>query len=191
MTQFSLFGAAAAEPEPADLDGLLLAGGGWVRGNGGARVSVVVADRWRADALRAEFEALGLGADDAVVAASSGFGVRTAFDQRLLPHAARWTRGANQGLPRDFRLGAVGLRLWAIAVGRRDEAGYVLATADDENPVHQAAGGELSRLGVAAVSLGRRGGPGWRVTSARRLRRLAELLGPAPDGAGDGWPPGS
>ena len=39
MTQFSLFGAAAAEPARADLDGLLLAGGQWVRSPAGARLS--------------------------------------------------------------------------------------------------------------------------------------------------------
>ena len=79
-----------------------------------------------------------------------------------------------------------GLRLWAIAGGRMDQAGYVLVTADD--PVHHAAGAQLARLGLAAVSLSSRGGPGWRITSARRLRRLAELLGEPPDGAGPDWP---
>ena len=48
MTQFSLFGAAVAEPCVDDLDGVLLAGGHWVRSGTGARLSVVVADRWRA-----------------------------------------------------------------------------------------------------------------------------------------------
>ncbi|MBE7190261.1 MAG: hypothetical protein INR67_18375, partial [Jatrophihabitans endophyticus] len=56
----------------------------------------------------------------------------------------------------------------------------------------QVAGAALARLGVAAVSLARsrsgRGGPGWRVTSGRRLRRLVELVGPPPPGAGDDWP---
>ncbi|SHG09605.1 hypothetical protein SAMN05443575_1358 [Jatrophihabitans endophyticus] len=192
MTQFSLFGAAAATPTLDDLDGLLLAGGGWVRSGPGARVSVVVADRWRADALCAAFAELDVVGSDAVVTASSGFGARTAFSPALLPHAQRWTRGAGQGLPRSFRLGPGGLRLWAVAAGRRDEAGYLLATAAGDDPthhaIHLAAGAQLSQLGVAAVSLGARGGPGWRVTSSRRLRRLVELLGPAPDGAGTAWP---
>jgi hypothetical protein len=43
---------------------------------------------------------------------------------------------------------------------------------------------------VAAVSLAQRGGPGWRVTSDKRLRRLAELLGPAPAGGEQHWPTG-
>lgn len=188
MTQFSLFGAEAAAPALEDLDGLLLAGGDWVRSAAGARASVVVTDRWRADALTEAFADRGVGGTDAVVATANGFGVRTAFSPALLEHAARWTRGANRGLPAGFRLAPGGLRLWAVAAGRRVEAGYLLETVPADDPVHQAAGAQLSRLGVAAVSLAQRGGPGWRVTSARRLRRLVELIGPAPSGAGADWP---
>lgn len=193
MTQFSLFGAEAAAPVLDDLDGLLLAGGKWVRSGAGARLSVVVADRWRADALAQAFADRGVAGDDAVVKAAiadaaGGFAVRTAFSAQLTGHAARWTRGANQGLPAGFQLGAGGLRLWALAAGRRDGVGYLLATAHPDDPIHQAAGAQLARLGVAAVSLAQRGGPGWRVTSARRLRRLVELLGPQPAGGGSDWP---
>ena len=188
MTQFSLFGAEAATPEVADLDGLLLAGGHWARSTAGARLSVVVADEWRAAALATAFAERGVGGEDAIVAAAAGFGVRTAFTPVLTEHAARWTRGANVGLPAGFRLTAGGLRLWAIAAGRADDAGYLLATPDPDDAMHRAAGAQLSRLGVAAVSLGQRGGPGWRVTSARRLRRLVELVGPPPVGAAEAWP---
>ncbi len=188
VTQFSLFGAEAASPELADLDGVLLAGGHWVRSPAGARLSVVVADRWRAEALAAAFGERDAGGPDAIVAAASGFGVRTAFSPQLTDYAARWTRGANEGLPAGFRLGAGGLRLWAIAAGRRDDVGYLLATAEPDDPIHRAAGAQLSRLGVAAVSLAQRGGPGWRVTSAKRLRRLVELLGPPPPGGEPDWP---
>ncbi len=186
MTQFSLFGAEATGPTLGDLDGILLAGGRWVRSGAGARLSVVVDAQWRADALNAVFTELGVGGDDPVVPAAVGLGVRTAFSADLLPHAARWTRGANQGLPAGFALAAAGLRLWALATGRRDEAGYLLATSDEV--VHVAAGAQLSRLGVAAVSLTGRGRPAWRVTSARRLRRLVELLGAPPPGAEEQWP---
>jgi hypothetical protein len=75
-----------------------------------------------------------------------------------------------------------------VAAGRRDDAGYLLATAQPDDPIHQAAGAQLSRLGVAAVSLAQRGGPGWRITSDKRLRRLVELLGPAPTGGERHWP---
>lgn len=188
MTQFSLFGAEAASPDIVDLDGVLLAGGHWARSHAGARLSVVVADRWRADALAAAFAERGVAANDGIVPAEAGFGVRTAFSPELVEQAARWTRGANLGLPAGFRLDATGLRLWAIAAGRRDDVGYLLATAEPDDAIHRAAGAQLARLGVAAVSLAQRGGPGWRVTSARRLRRLVELVGAPPADAEQDWP---
>jgi hypothetical protein len=187
MTQFSLFGAEATTPALADLDGLLLGGGHWVRSPAGARLSVVVADRWRADAVAAAFATLEVGGPEPIVATPSGFGVRSGFAERLREHAVRWTRGANEGVPAGFQLGPGGLRLWAIAAGRRDEVGYLLATAEPDDPMHRVAGAQLSRLGVAAVSLAR-GGPGWRVTSSRRLRRLVELVGPPPADGSDDWP---
>jgi hypothetical protein len=188
MTQFSLFGAAAAEPSLADLDGILLAGGHWVRAAGRARLSVVVADRWRADALREEFVVRAVADAEPIVAAEGGHGVRTAFTADLMPSAVRWTRGANEGPPAGFALSAGGLRLWAIAAGRNDEVGYLLATAEPDDAVHLAGGAQLSRLGAPGVSISYRGGPGWRVTSAKRVRRLYELLGPPPEGAAGDWP---
>jgi hypothetical protein len=87
-------------------------------------------------------------------------------------------------------LSASGLRLWAIATGRSDESGYLLGVADPDGELHRAAGSQLAKLGVAAVDVGVRGGPGWRITSAKRLRRFAELIGEAPEGAGTDWPLG-
>ena len=190
MTQYSLFGAAVAEPALGDLDGLLVAGAQWVRSGSGARLSVVVADRWRADTLAADFERLGIAGPDAVVPAEAA-GPPSAFAPPSAPHS-RPTPSAGPaapagGCPADFRLGVGGLRAWAIAAGRTDEGGYLLATQTDDEPLHRIAGGQLARLGVTAVSLGRRGGPGWRVTSTRRLRRLVELLGPPPTADAD-WP---
>ena len=185
--QFSLFGAAAAEPTVADLDGVLLAGGHWVRSGDTARLSVVVADRWRADALADAFALRGVGDDDPIVDAEEGFGVRTAFSGELLASALRWTRGAREEPPQDFALTAGGLRLWAVATGRRDDVGYLLATAEADDAIHLSGGAQLSRLGVAAVSIGR-GGPGWRVTSLKRLRRLTELVGEPPCGGAENWP---
>jgi hypothetical protein len=193
VTQFSLFGAEAAAPTRDDLDGLLLAGSQWVRSANGARLSILVADRWRAEALDAAFVERAVAADDAIGDLGDRFTVRTAFTPDLAPSAARWTRGARLGVPGDFQLGAGGLRLWTIAAGRRDGAGYLLATpaADADAVLHRVAGAQLARLGVAAVALSQRPGPGWRVTSARRLRRLAELVGAAPSGAGSDWPAGA
>lgn len=188
MTQFSLFGAAVAEPSLDDVEGVLLGGGHWVRSDAGARLSVVVAHRWRADALAVAFAARGLGCADAVVAAETGFAARTAFHRDLIDAATRWTRGANEAAPPGFALTPGGLRLWTIAAGHPDDVGYLLATADPDDPVHFVGGAQLSRLGVAAVSISSRGGSGWRVTSVKRTRRLVELLGEPPAGAEGAWP---
>ncbi|PZS19241.1 MAG: hypothetical protein DLM57_04390 [Pseudonocardiales bacterium] len=188
MTQFSLFGAAVAEPTLDDLDGVLLAGGHWARSAAGARLSVVVAERWRADALAAAFAARGVGCPDTVVSATGGFAARTAFHADLVDAAARWTRGANEGPPASLVLTPGGLRLWVIAAGQPDDVGYLLASADPDDAVHLAGGAQLARLGLAAVSISSRGAPGWRVTSVKRIRRLVELLGEAPPGAGQTWP---
>ncbi|MGI8762261.1 MAG: hypothetical protein ACR2LF_13390 [Jatrophihabitantaceae bacterium] len=120
--------------------------------------------------------------------AAGAFAVRTAFAAELTPLAARWTRGANEAPPPDLVLTPGGLRLWVVANGRREDAGYLLATAEPDDATHLAAGAQLSRLGLAAVSISNRARPGWRVTSARRIRRLVELLGPPPLGAGRDWP---
>lgn len=188
MTQFSLFGAAVAEPALDDLGGVMLAGGHWVRSPAGARLSVVVRDRWRADALAVAFTVLGVGCPDAVVDAEGGFAARTAFHLDLVPSATNWTRGANEAPPPDFALASGGLRLWAVTAGEPDEVGYLLATAAADDAVHLAGGAQLSRLGLAAVSVSSRTGPGWRVTSIKRIRRLVELLGEPPQGAELNWP---
>ncbi len=197
MSQFSLFGAAAADPSLDDLDGVLLAGGHWARAPGTARLSVVVAHRWRADALAAEFALRGVPDPDPVVPAAEGWSARTAFAADLVPAALRWSHGANEGPPTGLVVTPAALRLWTMAAGFQDETGYLLGTArpdaryraDRHYEIHAAAGAQLSRLGLAAVSIGvRGGGPGWRLTSLKRLRRFAELIGAAPDGAGADWP---
>lgn len=189
--QFSLFGAEAADPVLEDLDGLLLAGGAWVRNGDGsaARLSVLVAEQWRVGALRAEFTARSL-ASDTAPAPGELIAVRTEFTDVLSGHAARWTVGASMRPPAKLTLTASGLRLWALAAGKVDDAGYLLLMDSPDPVLHRRAGGELARLGVAAVDVGVRIGPGWRVTSARRLRRLAELVGEAPLGASGDWPLG-
>ena len=189
--QFSLFGAEAADPLVEDLDGVLLAGGDWVRTDAGsaARLSVLVAEQWRARALQSEFADRGL-ASDTAEAPGGLIAVRTEITPRLGPHAQRWTRGAYLRPPADLALSASGLRLWAIAAGRAEEGGYLLRMADLDGALHRVAGAQLARLGVTAVEVGSRSGAGWRVTSVKRLRRLAELIGAPPDGSGRDWPGG-
>jgi hypothetical protein len=191
MSQFSLFGAEAAQPSVEDVDGVMLAGGQWVRGSGTARLSVLVADRWRADALAVEFAQRAPADPDAVVAANEGYSVRTGFSADLGTQAARWLHGAREEPPPGLSLTPGGLRLWTIVTGRPDGSGYLLGTARADPAVHLAAGAQLARLGLAAVAIGGRGASGWRITSARRLRRFTEIVGAAPDCAGPDWPGGS
>lgn len=196
--QFSLFGAAAIEPSRADLDGLLLAGAQWVRSGSTdlsradvpaerARLSILVAPGWRAPALVEELARREL--DGEVAQAEGGLiTVRTPFRSDLVAPARRWTRGALTAPPPGLVLSPGGLRLWAIAAGRMADAGYLLGTSALDHPTHRAAGAQLAAVGLAAVSVGGRGGPGWRITGIKRVRRLGELLGEAPDGAGRDWP---
>lgn len=194
--QFSLFGAAVAEPTRADLDGLLLAGGHWVRattdGTERARLSVLVDELWRANALETEFEIRSLPAEHLGADGGSSDGglraVRTGFRTDLVASAARWTRGARTAPPTDLALSAGGLRLWAIASGHRDDAGYLLGTGPTDNPVYRSAGSQLARHGLAAVGVGERGRPGWRITGIKRLRRFAELIGEPPPDSAPHWP---
>lgn len=189
--QFSLFGAAVAEPTRADLDGLLLAGAQWVRATTGgverARLSILVEHLWRVTALEDELKVRGLAAER-VDAEGGRQAVRTAFRADLTAAAGRWTRGAHTAPPADLALTVGGLRLWAIATGRRDDAGYLLGTGPTDQPTYRSAGSQLARLGLAAVGVGERGRPGWRITGAKRLRRFAELLGEAPAGSDGHWP---
>jgi hypothetical protein len=189
--QFSLFGAEVAEPTRADLDGLVLAGGWWVRSTAAgaeqARLSVLVDDEWRVGALQDELLRRDL-PGEAAPAENGLRAVRTDFRADLIDAALRWAKGARFAPPADLQLEPGGLRLWTIASGHRDDSGYLLGTADIESPIHRAAGGQLAALGLPAVGVGERGRPGWRITGQKRLRRFAELLGEPPPGAVAHWP---
>lgn len=193
--QFSLFGAESVAPTLDDLAGVLLAGGHWVRRGDAvpgsvrpARLSVLVEDQWRQDALVAELRTRGLTGE--AVQENGRRAARTGFEPALGEMAAGWIRGASIAPPTDLVLSAGGLRLWAICAGRQDEAGYLLPTASHDDPAHRVAGAQLARLGLAGVSLGERGGPGWRIIGTKRLHRLAEIVGAPPLGSGSAWPRG-
>lgn len=196
--QFSLFGAAAIEPSRADLDGLLLAGAQWVRSGSTdvmrpeasaerARLSVLVSAGWRVPALVAEFDRREL-AGEIADAPGELVAVRTPFRSDLVAAAQRWTRGALLAPPPGLVLSPGALRLWAVAAGRVDDVGYLLGTPALDHPVHRAGGAQLAAVGLAAVSIGERGGPGWRITGIKRVHRLGELVGEPPDGAERDWP---
>ena len=191
MRQLSLFSAGVRPPSVDDLDGLLVGPAHVVRRGGTARVSVLLPhpDRWRVEALLAGLDVLSLGGD--TVEDELGVTVRTRFAAELATLAARWTRGAVTTAPSDLVLDGPRLRWWCLAAGYADPLGFVLILGDDE-ATWARAGAALATAGVAATFVrprlpGRLEHEAYRVVGARRLARLAELVGPAPRGA-DGWP---
>ena len=180
--QLSLFGVEARPASPLDLEGLLAGAGQVVRMGGTARVSIVVADAWRARALVREAAARGLAATCEKATVEGHIGVRTAYSSALAPLGTAWLRGAVKHPPPGFALDGRRLRLWAIAAGSAEKGMYMLqlGTSDDE-PLWQSIGGALAAAGLPAILLGpRAGGPAYRIVGRRRLARLAELIGDPP-----------
>lgn len=178
MAQLSFFSAEANAPKLTDLAGLLCAHGQTVSfGTTAARLSVVVDQPWRAEAIaRACAER---GVETELTTSDEGNPlVRTAFRADLLPLASAWTRGAVKSVPPGLALDGAVLRLWALAAGRWMEGGYLLGLDPHAPDTYEPLGGALARCGLAATTLGvRGGGPGLRVSGRRRLTRLAELVG--------------
>ncbi len=209
--QLSLFAGDPAGPSLHDLQGLLVGPGQAVRRRGTARLSVIVAARWRADALLAEFAARQLPGDQSE-ADGDGIVVRTEFSRELAGLADRWLRGAVKSPPAGCTLGAGSLRLWAIAAGansvpasRKGEgppdgspddgspeaaanSGFLLRLGHTDRPAYPTIGKLLDQVGVPGTYVGvRAGGPAYRITGRRRLAVLRAYLGEPPPGA-DGWP---
>ncbi len=190
------FFAAGAEPASlADLEGLLAGPAQVVRAGATARVSVVLdapADDpgWRAEALLAVFQERGLGGESTVTVDDLA-AVRTDFRPELLPLTASWARGAMKVPPKGFAFDGPRLRLWALAAGRQDGYGYLFTLGESDEQGWAATGAALAAAGLPAALIGpRAGGPAYRVTGQRRLRRLRELVGDPPDGATErDWPP--
>ena len=184
--QLSFFSAEARPPSVDDLEGLLAGPGQVVRRDGLARVSVVVAEPWRVDALAAALADLGFEPETAPSSDGSGTTVRTPFSPALLPLALRWTSGAVTLPPVGFVLDGRRLRWWALAAGRPDAGGYALGLGQNDDAAWSAVGAALAAAGVPGTFLGPRAdGPAYRVVGRRRLARLRELVGDPPEG----WPP--
>ncbi len=188
--QLSLFGAGASSPEPADLAGLLLAGGEITRQGELAQISIILHHPWRAAAIVAECARRGLAAT-AVSTVDKPIGVRTAYAEVLGPLARAWTDDLGRRPPRNPSLDGRILRLWALAVGHREGASYVLPIAEPDQPFRDGVGAALAGMGIAAQLISRRGGTGemFRIVGRRRLDRLAEMVGDPPKQAPpDIWP---
>ena len=195
MGQMSLFSAGAREPMLVDLEGLLAGPGQVVRRGGTARVSVVVSSGWRADALAGEMGSLGIDAETEPAEPGS-VTVRTPWLSQLLDVANRWTLGAVKVPPPGWSLDGGRLRWWCLSAGSGPAPGqpamYTLALGASDEPAWGAVGAALAAAGIPGALVGPRAdGPAYRIVGQRRLARLRELVGDAPDGVPDqAWPPG-
>ncbi|WP_073479978.1 hypothetical protein [Streptoalloteichus hindustanus] len=191
MGQLSFFSADARPPRLADLAGPLCGPGQAVSVGRGtaARVSAVVPETWRADALLAACAERGVAAEVATSEEGSPL-VRTAFHADLVPLAAGWLRGAVKAVPAGFEVDGTVLRLWAVVAGRAVPGGYLMGLDAHAPDTHRPLAEVLARAGLPATLVGARGGgPGLRVSGRRRLARLAEFVGGPPSGCGTGeWP---
>jgi hypothetical protein len=189
VSQTTFDSADALPPSLDHLDGLLAGPAHAMLLDEGARVSVLLRDSWRSLPLLAGLEDVGVAAE--VVTTSDGdLVVRTAVLPELRPVAERWTSGAVKRPPAGFALDGARLWWWCASAGSRDRTGYVLTLGPHDEEAWPALGAALSTTGLPAVFLPESGGgPAYKVVGAKRLRRLAELVGPAPAGTPDGaWP---
>lgn len=185
----SLFSAESAPAALADLAGLLCGPGQIARFGTGdtARLSTVLADPARAAAVTAAVRAVGV--ELATITTDAGTTVvRSAFRRDLVGLAAEWTRGAIKSVPAGMQLDGASLRLWTLAAGRPDERGGYLLALDPHAPqTHFPLVAALTRLGLPPARVGR--GTALRISGARRMQRLVELVGPPPPGVADAaWP---
>ncbi len=198
VAQMSLFSAEARPAGMPDLVGLLCGPGRIERFGAGdtARLDVPLPWPGREGALRALAAARSVTLrptprenedDDA--------GLRSAYRRDLVALARTWTCPAGRKrVPAGFQLDGAVLRLWALAAGMTDlRGGYVLLLDPQAPQTHGPLVAATTRAGLppARLESGEHGvpGPALRIGGARRLARLAELVGPEPAALGPGdWP---
>jgi hypothetical protein len=189
VSQLSLFSADARPARLGDLAGLLCGPGQIARFGAGdqARLSIALVDAARAPAVVAACATVGIAAQ-AVVTESGAVSVRTAFRCDLAGLARAWTAGAVKAVPEEWQLDGAALRLWALSAGWPDErGGYLLALDRDAPQTHQPIIAAATRAGIPPARVG--DGVALRISGARRVRRLVELVGPVPSKlSGEHWP---
>ena len=188
MSQLSLFSADLTPPQLSDLGGLLAAHGQIVTGVGGVRLSILLADSWRAEALLRECRVRDVrseviaGADRVVGAdpiAATVF--RSQFSELLAGLAQEWTRGAVKAVPAGLTLTPGLLRCWTIAAGRPADIGFLLGLDPHAPDTYEPLAAVCAAAGLAGSLLGvRGGGPAVRIVGYRRCARLAEMIGTPP-----------
>ncbi len=190
MSQLSFFSAESVPPAVADLTGMLAAAGQVVMVSGGARLSVVVEDLWRATALAEMITEAGLQPEITRTEEDTPL-VRTAVDDRLLVTAKEWTRGAVKTVPPQWLPGPRQLRAWTLAAGTPEADRYLLGLDPHAPDTHSPLASALMRVGIAPTLIGTRGSrPALRISGRRRLSRLVENVGEPPDDteALSAWP---
>ena len=181
VSQLSFFSAESVPPAVADLTGVLAAAGQAVTVGGGARLSVVVEELWRAQALAEMIAETGLTAEITRTEEHTPL-VRTAVDVRLKGIAADWTRGAVKTVPAQWLPGPRELRAWTLAAGVPEADRYLLGLDPHAPHTHSPLASALMRVGIAPTLIGTRGTrPALRISGRRRLSRLVENVGEPPD----------
>jgi hypothetical protein len=186
----SFFSAEAMQPGVADLGGLLC-GHGQVANfaKAAARLSVVLDEPWRREALAAAFVERGVQPE--LLTSEDGQPlVRTAFRMDLIGLADAWTDKTVKTVPTGLALDGATLRLWVLAFGRWLDSGYLLGLDPQAPETHEPLVQAVTRIGLPAGLLPERnGGPGLRLTGRRRIGRLVELVGEPPTAlAEEHWP---
>ncbi|MCV7234676.1 hypothetical protein [Mycobacterium branderi] len=190
MSQLSFFSAESVPPAVTDLTGVLAAAGQIVIVGGGARLSVVVEELWRAEALAEMIEDAGLVSEITRTDEDTPL-VRTAVDARLRTIAADWTRGAVKTVPPLWLPGPRELRAWTLAAGAPEADRYLLGLDPHAPDTHSPLASAMMRVGIAPTLIGTRGArPALRISGRRRLSRLVENVGepPAAVEAKVNWP---
>jgi hypothetical protein len=190
VSQLSFFSAESVPPAVADLTGVLAAAGQVVMVGGGARLSVVVEELWRARALADMMTEAGLEAEITRTEEDTPL-VRTTVDVRLVGIATDWTRGAVKTVPPQWLPGPRELRAWTLAAGIPEADRYLLGLDPHAPDTHSPLASALMRVGIAPTLIGTRGSrPALRISGRRRLSRLVENVGEPPDDleALSAWP---
>jgi hypothetical protein len=183
VSQLSFFSAESVPPAVADLTGVLAAAGQVVMVGGGARLSVVVEQSWRAAALADMIADAGLVPEITRTEEHTPL-VRTAVDSRLRGIAAEWTRGAVKTVPLSWLPGPRELRAWTLAAGMPEADRYLLGLDPHAPDTHSPLASALMRVGIAPTLIGTRGSrPALRISGRRRLSRLVESVGEPPEDA--------
>lgn len=181
MSQLSFFSAESVPPAVADLTGMLAGPGQVVLIGGGARLSAVVEDLWRARALAEMISEAGLEPEITRTDEETPL-VRTAVDVRLTGIATDWTRGAVKTVPPQWLPGPRELRAWTLAAGVPEADRYLLGLDPHAPDTHSPLASALMRVGIAPTLIGTRGNrPALRISGRRRLSRLVENVGEPPD----------